>query len=128
MTPTSHRESPPPSTVPGRRPDEPMTLLTSIVERPLDPGYAAPADRREEAGLPASTGTRTVTVLVAAFSVGLLLSLSALALRTPSTGAVKAKATLVAQVEAGRAAVDRQEKQAAALRAEVDRLQSRALS
>jgi uncharacterized protein YlxW (UPF0749 family) len=51
-----------------------------------------------------------------------------MALRTPSPSAVKAKATLVAQVEAGRAAVDRQEKRLAALQAEVDRLQTQALS
>ena len=28
-----------------------MTLLTSMIERPLDPGYAAAAERRERAGL-----------------------------------------------------------------------------
>jgi uncharacterized protein YlxW (UPF0749 family) len=105
-----------------------MTLLTSMMERPLDPGYAAAAQHREVAGLPASTGTRTVTVLVAAFAIGLLLTLSALALRTPSTSAIKAKATLVAQVEAGRAAVDAQAKQLTALQAQVDRLQTQALS
>ena len=77
MVPTSHRDQPPSSTVPGRRVDESMTLLTSMMERPLDPGYAAAADRRQSDGLPSSTGLRTPTVLVAAFVVGLLLTLAA---------------------------------------------------
>jgi uncharacterized protein YlxW (UPF0749 family) len=105
-----------------------MTLLTSVMERPLDPGYAAAAERREQAGLPPSTGTRTLVVLVAAVVTGLLLTLGALALRTPSTTAAKAKAELVAQIESRRAAADRQEKQVTALQAQVDKLQAEVLS
>ena len=125
--PTSHRDSGPPTTTPGRRPDESMTLLISMMERPLDPGYAAAAAQREAAGLPASTGTRTVTVAVAALVTGLLLTLGALALRTPSTSAIRAKANLVSQIEGRRAAVDRQEAQLRSVQAEVDRLQAQAL-
>ena len=124
---TSHRDAGPPSTPPGRRPDESMTLLISMMERPLDPGYAASAAEREAAGLPPSTGTRTVTVAVAAVVAGLLLTLGALALRTPSTSAIRAKANLVSQIESRRAAVDRQEAQLRAVQAEVDRLQAQAL-
>jgi uncharacterized protein YlxW (UPF0749 family) len=104
-----------------------MTLLISMMERPLDPGYAAAAAQREAAGLPPSTGTRTVTVAVAALVTGLLLTLGALALRTPSTSAIRAKANLVSQIESRRAQVDRQEAQLRSLQAEVDRLQSQAL-
>lgn len=104
-----------------------MTLLTSMMERPLDPGYAAAAAERERAGLPASTGTRTPTVLVAALVAGLLLTLGALALRTPSTAAVKAKADLVAQIEQRRGQVDREGARLRELQAEVDTLQERAL-
>lgn len=127
MTPTSHRDPEPPSTTPGRRPDESMTLLISMMERPLDPGYAAAAAQREAAGLPPSTGTRTVTVLVAAVVTGLLLTLGALALRTPSTSAIRAKANLVSQIESRRALVERQEAQLRTVQAEVDRLQAQAL-
>ena len=129
MTPehTSHRDVPPPTTPPGRRVDESMTLLTSMMERPLDPGYAAAAAERERAGLPPSTGTGTATVLVSALVAGLLLTLGALALRTPSTAAVKAKADLVAQIEARRGQVDREGNQLRALQTEVDTLQARAL-
>jgi uncharacterized protein YlxW (UPF0749 family) len=104
-----------------------MTLLTSMMERPLDPGYAAAAAERERAGLPPSTGTGTATVLVSALVAGLLLTLGALALRTPSTAAVKAKADLVTQIEARRSQVDREGNQLRALQAEVDTLQARAL-
>lgn len=125
--PTSHRDAAPPTTTPGRRPDESMTLLISVMERPLDPGYAAAAARREAAGLPPSTGTRTPTVVVAAVVTGLLLTLGALALRTPSTSAIRAKANLVSQIEGRRAEVDRQEAQVRTVQAEVDRLQAQAL-
>ena len=128
MAPTSHRQpSRPPAPTPGRRLDESMTLLISMMERPLDPGYAAAADERERAGLPRSSGTRTATVLVAAVVTGLLLTLGALALRAPSTSAVKAKADLVSQIEARRKAVEQQEAQLRKLQAEVDRLQAQAL-
>ncbi len=104
-----------------------MTLLTSMMERPLDPGYAAAAERRAEAGLPPSTGTRTPMLVVSAVLVGLLLGLGALALRAPSNAAVRAKADLVAQIEARREAVDKQEGQLRQLQVEVDTLQAQAL-
>jgi uncharacterized protein YlxW (UPF0749 family) len=130
MTPDPRRhEAPaPPTSPPGRRPDESMTLLISILERPLDPGYATSADRREAQGLPRSTGTRTVTVLVATIVTGLLLSLGALALRRPSTSVQKARAELISQVESRRAAVDRQSAQLHTLQAQVDSLQAEALA
>jgi uncharacterized protein YlxW (UPF0749 family) len=104
-----------------------MTLLTSMMERPLDPGYAAAAAQREAAGLPPSTGTRTPTVVVAAVVAGLLLTLGAVALRTPSSAAITAKANLVSQIEARRAAVEKQGRELRAVQAQVDRLQSEAL-
>jgi uncharacterized protein YlxW (UPF0749 family) len=104
-----------------------MTLLTSMMERPLDPGYAAAAEKRLAAGQPASTGYRTATVALAMVVVGLLLSFGATALRAPSTAAARAKADLVAQIEARRAAADGQEAGVRRLQAEVDRLQTQAL-
>ena len=127
MVPTSHRDHPQ-TTPPGRRPDESMTLLTSMMERPLDPGYAAAAERRVAEGLPASTGTRTATVALAAVVAGLLLTLGAVALRAPSTSAAKAKAQLVDQVEARRKAVDRQEASLRTLQAQVEQLRGQALA
>ncbi|WP_406830816.1 DUF881 domain-containing protein [Pedococcus sp. KACC 23699] len=127
VNPTSHRAEAPEPPPTGRRLDESMTLLTSMMERPLDPGYAAAAERRRTDGQPASTGTMTFTVGVAALVVGLLLTLGAVALRAPSTSAAKAKAQLVSQVEGRRAAVDREEANLRNLQAQVDRLRGQAL-
>jgi uncharacterized protein YlxW (UPF0749 family) len=104
-----------------------MTLLTSMMERPLDPGYAAAAERRVAAGLPASTGFSTPTVVVASAVVGLLLTFGAIALRAPSTAAAKAKADLVSQIQTRRAAADRQEATLRTTQADIDRLQKEAL-
>ena len=60
---------------PGRRPDASMTLLTSMLERPLDPGYAAAAEKRLAAGQPASTGTRRPLLIVWLLIIGLVIGL-----------------------------------------------------
>lgn len=125
--PTSHHPPPPRTTPEGRRPDESMTLLTSMMERPLDPGYAAAAQRRTDAGLPGGKSTRTPMMLVAALVVGLLLSLGALSLRGPDTAASRTRQDLVRQIEARRADADAQARQAQSLQAEIDRAQANAL-
>jgi uncharacterized protein YlxW (UPF0749 family) len=104
-----------------------MTLLTSMMERPLDPSYAAAAQRRVDAGLPAATSTRSRTVLVAAVVVGLLLTLGALSLRRPETVSSRARADLVAQIEARRADADARARQVQTLQNEIDRAQANAL-
>lgn len=125
--PTSHRSAPTSSTRPGRRVDESMTLLTSMMERPLDPGYAAAAQRREAAGLPASTGVRTPIVVAAMLVVGLLLTLGAVQLRAPSKNVAQARTDLVTRIESRRAAADKQEANLRALQAQVTQLQAAAL-
>lgn len=82
-----------------RRPDESMTLLTSMFERPLDPGYEAMAERRERAGLPRSTGARTPLLIVTVIVVGILLGIATVALRDRSTYASRAKAELIQQIQ-----------------------------
>ena len=125
--PTSHRKPDEAPTPTGRRPDESMTLLTSMMERPLDPGYAAAAERRVAEGLPPATSTRTLAVLAAAIVVGLLFSLGATSLRQPDTVPSRARADLVRQIEARRGAADEQARQVQAMQAEIDRLQASAL-
>src|SRR5688572_11739257 len=105
--PTSHRKPPDEAPTPtGRRPDESMTLLTSMMERPLDPGYAAAAEQRVAEGLPPAISTRTVAVLAAAIVVGLLFALGAMSQRQPDTAPSRARADLVRQIEARRSAAD----------------------
>jgi uncharacterized protein YlxW (UPF0749 family) len=80
-----------------------------------------------EAGLPAATSTRTPLVLASAVVVGLLLTMGALSLRRPEPVAAKAKAELVAQIEARRADADARARAVQQLQAEVDRAQAEAL-
>lgn len=82
-----------------RRPDASMTLITSMLERPLDPGYQQAADRREARGLPRATSYRTPLVIVLAVLTGFLFAVAALSLRPKPTAAAQVKAQLVARIE-----------------------------
>lgn len=125
--PTSHRTPAPQTTLPGRRPDESMTLLTSMMERPLDPGYAAAAERRAAAGLPPATSTTTPAVLVAVLVMGLVFAVGALSLGRRDTTASRTRSDLVSQIEARRANADQSARQVQGLQAQIDRLQANAL-
>lgn len=104
-----------------------MTLLTEILERPLDPGYAAAADRRQAAGLPRSTGTRSLLMVVAALALGFVLVAAALVLRPSGTTASRDKAQLISQIQSRQASGDAQAQHVTALRAEVKGYQDAAL-
>lgn len=85
---------------PSRRPDASMTLLTTMMERPLDAGYQEAADRRVAAGLPRATSTRTVLVVVLAILTGFLFAVAAQSLRPKPTAAAAVKGELVTRIEA----------------------------
>ncbi|GAA1897156.1 DUF881 domain-containing protein [Lapillicoccus jejuensis] len=110
-----------------RRVDASMTLLTQVLERPLDPGYAAAAQRREEQGRPRSTGTRSWLVLLAAVVVGLLLVVAHQSLRPSGTTASRDKQQLIDQIRDRQAHGDAQAAAAQTLRGQVDRTQQQAL-
>lgn len=115
-------------TEPSRpRLDASMTLITEMMERPLDPGYEAAARSREAAGLPPSTGYGTGTIVVATLLIGALLAIAALALRTPSTTASRAKAQLIAEINSRRAEGDTKSARIASLRSEIDAAQAELL-
>jgi uncharacterized protein YlxW (UPF0749 family) len=104
-----------------------MTLLTSMMERPLDPGYAAAAERRAAAGLPAATSTATPAVLVAVLVMGILFAVGAVSLGHRDTMASRARADLVSQIQARRASADQSARQVQSIQAQIDRLQAAAL-
>ncbi len=112
----------------ARPPDESMTLITEMMQRPLDPGYAAAAESRQKSGLPAATGHRSPLLVVVAVLIGALLSISALALRAPETNASKVKTYLVGRIEAQRAHAEAQSSLIARVRNEIDTAQGAALS
>jgi len=116
------------TTGPGRRrPDESMTLLTSMLERPLDAGYQEAADRRVAAGLPPATPTRTAAVIIMMVLTGFLFAVGAQALRPRPTAAASVKSELVSRIESLQADGQQQESQITALRKEVGDLDALAL-
>ena len=112
---------------PKRRPDESMTLLTSMLERPLDPGYQEAADRREAAGLPRATSTRTVLVVLLAILTGFLFAVAAQSLRPKPTAAATLKQQLVTRIESFQKHASDQEAKIAAMGKEVREYEALAL-
>jgi uncharacterized protein YlxW (UPF0749 family) len=116
------------SATPRGRPDGSMTLITEMMERPLDPGYAAAAESRQRAGLPAAASHQSPMLVIIAVLIGAALATSALALRAPTTSASQIKSALVGRIEASRAHADSQTRLIAGLRNEINTAQAAALS
>lgn len=103
-----------------------MTLLTSMLERPLDPGYAAAAARRQRSGGERARPVGTPIVALVAIAIGVLVTMAALRASGTDTAGARARADLVARVEAKRTATERLADQVSALQAEVSALESQA--
>lgn len=104
-----------------------MTLITSMLERPLDPGYAAAAERREKAGLPRSTSLRAPALIVAAVVIGLLMGIAAMQLRGGDTTKQRTKNSLIERIERQQDVVDTRAAEAGALRSEIAALDAETL-
>ncbi|KGN33353.1 membrane protein [Knoellia sinensis KCTC 19936] len=104
-----------------------MTLITSMLERPLDPGYAAAAERRESAGLPRATSLRSWRLIVFAVIIGVLVGIAAMQLRGSETNRQKTKASLIERIEKEQAVVDSRVGEAGALRSEIAALDAETL-
>ena len=113
----------------GRRPmGGSMSLLQQLMDRPLDPSYAAAAARREAEGLPPSTSLRSPWVLVAAVVIGFLFVAAAFALRPAGTTASRDKEQLIAQVEARQSRGDELAGEVSTLGQQIQDAQSAALA
>jgi uncharacterized protein YlxW (UPF0749 family) len=117
---------------PTRRPDASMTLLKEVMERPLDPGYAAAARRkareRDQDAVPAQgrRGTALVVTLLLAVLGGALAVVAVAELRVPA--AASSRQVLVDEIDARTAHVDSLEQEVGALRSEIDSLNAAALA
>lgn len=118
---------PTPPDPPRRRLDQSMTLLISMQERPLDPGYAAAAERRRAAGMPPASALRAPGTVVAFLLVGLVLSVGATALRSGTSDSGRVRADLIARIEERRADADDRAHRIAATEEEIARLEGAAL-
>lgn len=103
-----------------------MALLNEVIQAPLGPGYHSAAQRRLDAGLPASSGTRTWLMLLTAVLLGLLGTVAVVTLRTPDPAAAEGRAQIVERIEAAQAAGDEQRVQVEQLRADIAALEQEA--
>jgi len=111
-----------------RRPDASMSLLTGVMEQPLDPGYLQAAALRRKGRAPAASGpVPWATTVLVALVCGLLVTAAILHLRRPQPEAAGARAQLQKEIERRDERLDRQERTVQQLRSEIDRLQRSAL-
>lgn len=103
--------------------DASMTLLREVMERPLDPGYAAAAARGRRP--PGVVGT--VVTLVLAVVAGAAFSVSVVSIRSPQRESSAVDSKLRDELKKRTAAVEAQEVANAALRDEIALAQKSAL-
>lgn len=104
----------------GRRLDASMTLLTEVMERPLDAGYASAAARRRERGEEPARSARTPLTIVTLVVVGLLLAAAALQARGQSTARLTERSQLVQEIQKLDAAAQRLQRSNAKLQEQID--------
>ena len=104
-----------------------MTLLTTMLQRPLDPGYAAAADRREAQGRPRSTSLRSPLLVVATVLIGLVVGVASYNLTTANKPRSQARADLITQIQDRRAELDAMAATATALQAQVTAIEAEQL-
>lgn len=104
-----------------------MALLEEVLDRPHDPGYQTAASQREARGLPASTGSRTALLLIAALLLGFLLAVAAHTLRAPDPAAAGTREALIARIQSQEQLGDAHATSIESLRQDVRTLESKAL-
>ena len=103
-----------------------MTLLVEVMQRPLDPGYAAAAEARERDDSPGRDRRRAPLTTVLAVVAGALLVSAVLDLRLP--GLVDERDVLQGEIETRTAEVDALETRLENLQAEIDSIGAEALA
>lgn len=106
-----------------------MTLLREVMERPLDAGYEAAAERRaaglDSGGGPLQHAARRAMVMVLAVAIGLGGVWAARELRNPAPG-VSARQVLIGQIHERSETTEELVAQNTALRTEIQQLQEQA--
>lgn len=83
-----------------------MSLINELLHRPIDPGYAAVAERRRLAGDAEPEKSNGMLLIVTVLVIGLLFGVSAKTLTARQTERSSGRADLVAQIEARRERVE----------------------
>jgi len=112
-----------------------MTLLRTMFERPLDPGYAEAAARKAAARAAGEAneatgkdGYRSLATVVTAVLVGLLFATAAVALRPDRTAGQVARERLVSQVTTSQHTIVERDALLVRLQAEIRTLEAQALA
>ncbi|MBE7700991.1 DUF881 domain-containing protein [Oerskovia sp. Sa1BUA8] len=128
MTHDTRNEAP--SASRHRRPplDASMTLLTEVMDRPLDPGYAEAAARRTTGQEPPRRTGTWVFVAVLAVALGFVTAAATIDLRAPQGAAIEARKVLEKEILDRREQVDALSAQATAVSDEIETLQTEALA
>ncbi len=103
-----------------------MALLQEVLDRPVDPGYQSAARQRELSGMSGPTSLRSPLLLVTLVLLGFLLSVAAVALRTPDPQDAMERAELAERVEAAGVAGDDYANQIEGLRTDIADLEAAA--
>ncbi len=111
----------------ARRPDASMTLLREVMERPLDPGYAAAAARRTEGPRRLAPLAVAITVVVAVVC-GAVVTSAVVELRRPHPEALQGRASLEEEIRARSAAVAARDRENRRLREQIAQAQTLALA
>ncbi|HSP59542.1 MAG TPA: hypothetical protein VLO09_00635, partial [Ornithinimicrobium sp.] len=104
---------------PDPNPAASMALLDEVLDPPLGPGYHSAAERREEAGLPPSSGYSTWLLFTTSLVLGLLVTVSAGTLRIPDPAAAQTRSSLIERIETTQALGDEQRARVEELRADI---------
>lgn len=107
-----------------RDPGASMALLEEVMDPPLDPGYTSWTASRRAAGMPGSTGSRTVLLFVSMLVLGFLISVAAQTLRTPDPAAASTRDELRTRIEATSQRGDEYVEHIATLRQEISSLEA----
>jgi uncharacterized protein YlxW (UPF0749 family) len=115
------------STEAGRPRDASMSLINELLHRPIDPAYAAAAERRRLAGEDAPQRPTGTLVLVTTLAIGLVFGISAQTLGARETERSAARADLIAQIEARQDRVEANSARVSELQEEVALAQEQVL-
>lgn len=86
--------------------DASMSLINEMLNRPMDPGYAAAAERRRLAGELVQQKPRRMLVLVTVLVIGLIFGISVVTIGPRTTERSAARVDLAAQIETRRERVE----------------------
>lgn len=99
--------------------DASMSLINELLDRPIDPGYAAAAQRRAREGIIAAPRPSGTLVVVTLLVIGLVFGVSARTLGERQTERSAARTELIGQIEARQDRADANAARVSELQAEV---------